>query len=342
MLPEAFAERRARRLRARLLPGTCTPRRCGATAPSSHPLRASCAQRVAAASAEAASRGGDAAPGSLAALAPLLPAFLGVAHPYGAAGGTYLRLRDATAGMALPCVADIKVRVAPLPCARCVAARSRLARSFSQLGFCTGEASFGAAYAAKCAAKDARTTSRVLGFRVAGAQHWTPDAEQRQHGPPCWRRMRLERAACAALDEAGARAELARFVSCGGAADGGAVVRAALPRLAALADWLHAHRGTRFFGASVLLLFDAAPLAGVGPAAEPAVDVKARAHAAACAQRALSIARQLVDFAHVAAAHGSRDDNVLGGLRALTQALQAAAVCARGGGGQMNAALHSV
>lgn len=300
---------------------------------------------------EAAARGGDDDAGSLAALAALLPAFLGVAHPYGAAGGTYLRLRDATAGMALPCVADIKVRGALSTHARCVAARSRLACALSQLGFCTGDASFGAAYAAKCAAKDARTTSGVLGYRVAGAQHWAPQPEQ-QRVPPCsprsWRCVRLERAACAALDAAGARAELARFVSCGGAADGGAVVRAALPHLAALADWLHAHRGTRFFGASVLLLFDAAPLAGPSPTSEPAVDVKARAHAAACAHRSLNIARprglapQLVDFAHVAAAHGSRDDNVLGGVRALAQALQAAAVRAQGGGGDMKAALQSV
>ena len=295
-------------------------------------------QRVAAASAEAAARGDDAEPGSLAALALLVPAFLGVAHPYGAAGGTYLRLRDATAGMALPCVADIKVRRSTLHAASLLSHASPAA---SQLGFCTGDASFGAAYAAKCAAKDARTTSGALGFRVCGAQHWAPHVEQREGpsgSPRPWQRVRLERTACAALDAAGARAQLERFVSCGGGADGAAVVRAVLPRLAALADWLHAHRGTRFFGASVLLLFDAAALAWASPSAEPPVDVKARAHAAAGVQRALTItrprgpARQLVDFAHVAAAQGCRDDNVLGGVRSLAHTLQAVAACAQGGG----------
>jgi hypothetical protein len=65
-------------------------------------------QRVAAAAAAAPT--GDA--GSLAALARFLPVFHGVAHPRGAAGGPHLRLSDATAALALPCVADIKVRTA--------------------------------------------------------------------------------------------------------------------------------------------------------------------------------------------------------------------------------------
>ncbi len=198
----------------------------------------------------------------------------------------------------------------------------------SQLGFCTGDARFGAAYAAKCAGKDARTTSAALGFRVAGAQHWEPQAAP----PGPWRRVRLERAACAALDAAGARDALVRFTSCGGADAAATAAHALLPRLAALADWLRAHRGTRFFGASVLLLYDAAPLGQAGPATPEALraDIKARAQrmreAASCAwlTRAPRGA-QLVDFAHVAAAEGERDDNVLGGVGALISALEAAA-----------------
>ena len=69
------------------------------------------AQRVAAEAAQAAEGGASAEPGSLAALAPLLPSFRGVAHPRGAEGGTYLRLSDAAAPLLLPCVADVKVRV---------------------------------------------------------------------------------------------------------------------------------------------------------------------------------------------------------------------------------------
>ena len=45
---------------------------------------------------------------------------------------------------------------------------------------------------------------------------------------------------------------------------------------------------------------------------------------AMCADRLRCADRQLVDFAHVAPADGARDDNVLGGLRALRAALAAA------------------
>ncbi len=135
-----------------------------------------------------------------------------------------------------------------------------------QIGFTTGDACFGEAYVAKCALKDGATTSRALGFRVAGMQHWQPGG-----APSCaWACVRAERRWCKALDAAGAAAALARFSACGVAdattarAVATGVLRGpggALSQLAALIAWFETQRELRFFGASVLLLFDAAPLA---------------------------------------------------------------------------------
>jgi hypothetical protein len=193
------------------------------------------------------------AAGSLAALAPFLPAFHGVAHPRGAAGGAHLRLADATASLALPCVADVKI------------------------GFSTGDARLGDTYAAKCARKDAATTSRATGFRLAGMQHWQRSGKaetlQQHDDAAAWACVRAERAWCKALDAPGALSALARFCACGldvGSAAGRATARAvlhgprgALAQLRGLMAWFEAQQECLFFGASVLLLYDAAPLRSV-------------------------------------------------------------------------------
>jgi hypothetical protein len=248
-----------------------------------------------------------------------------VAHPRGAAGGAHLRLSDATARLALPCVADIKI------------------------GFRTGDdARFGAAHAAKCARKDAETTSHSLGFRLAGMQHWRPrggsgreatEAEAaHQHdddsaSAAAWECMRAERAWCKALDAAGARAALARFVACGGdGALGAAAARAvlhgargALAQLRALTAALEAQRECLFFGASVLLLYDAAPLAAAAAEASPHLPHSSPTATVSLDADALRVTLLFVDFAHVLPAGGARDDNTLAGLRALHAALEAAA-----------------
>ena len=205
--------------------------------------RCSCAQRVTAAAASVDAAAVTSPRGALLArLARFVPSFHGVAYPRGPAGGAHLRLGDVTAALKLPCVADIK------------------------MGFTTGDARFGAAYVAKCAAKDAATTSATLGFRFAGAQHWRP--------PACgggvdgsWQVVRADRVACKSLDAAGTRAALHTFCACGD--DDEAVLRAVLcgaggsllARLRELAAWFDHQTALRFCGASVLLLFDAAPFA---------------------------------------------------------------------------------
>ncbi len=162
----------------------------------------------------------------------------------------------------------------------------------NQIGFTTGDACFGEAYVAKCALKDGATTSRALGFRVAGMQHWQPSG-----APSCaWACVRAERRWCKALDAAGAAAALARFGACGvvvaatARAVAAGVLRGpggALAQLAALIAWFETQRELHFLGASVLLLFDAAPLAAaaadearsISEVYAPAlgVDVKVRA-----------------------------------------------------------------
>jgi len=167
----------------------------------------------------------------LAELAGLVPAFWGSLE---AAGLRYLRLQDLTAELVRPCVADVK------------------------LGRRTADERLGdAARAAKCASKDAATTSAALGIRLAGMQHWAPSGE-------AWAVVRAERRWCAELTPASLRAALRVFSTCGGALDTDThVLRGAdglLAQLRALGDWFSRQTLLHFFGASALLLFDAAPV----------------------------------------------------------------------------------
>lgn len=107
-----------------------------------------------------------------------LQEFTGVVEPFGPGAGHFLRLRDFTAGLLAPCVLDVKARLASAirwqadrrPPPRLAGQCSRRAIAAAQIGYTTADPSLGEAYAAKCARKDAETTTATLGFRLGGMQ----------------------------------------------------------------------------------------------------------------------------------------------------------------------------
>ncbi len=186
-----------------------------------------------------------------------------------------------------------------------------------QLGFKTSdEALCSAAHAAKCAAKDAATTSASLGFRLAGAQGW--ELITSQAGPPGttlrtaqYARWRAERDDCKRLTSVTLRQALRRFFSAAAVPPTCAAARAAaaaqhLARMRACMDQI---RSMRLLGTSALVVFDAQPC-----------DSPASAAATCGCGRGVRV--HLVDFAHAFPVPG-RDDNVCAALQALCSELQA-------------------
>lgn len=182
----------------------------------------------------------------------------------------HLVLDDLLAGLEAPSVADIKI------------------------GAITWPPSSPEPYVAKCLAKDRETTSVLLGFRVSGVRVVGP-------GGGVWR---TERPEVKALDTAGVRRVLRRYVSsvsgkgvdCALAAvyggEGGV-----LSQLRELKAWFEEQTLFHFYSASILLGYDANAVLATG--AGGGVRVK------------------LVDFAHVAEGDGVIDHNFLGGLCSL-------------------------
>lgn len=165
-----------------------------------------------------------------------------------------------------------------------------------QLGFSTSdEALFGPLYAAKCAAKDAATTSSALGLRLSGAQGWWTDPSGGKGGGGAATAWRAPRAACKALRSSD---DVTRLLGWLFLSRAGALPSAARD-CAALSAWLHSQTAARFFGASVLLVFDADDTGGC---------------AAGCAVR-------LVDFAHTLVGRGP-DGGSAPGAAALAGMLQ--------------------
>ncbi|KAJ1279335.1 hypothetical protein BS78_04G147800 [Paspalum vaginatum] len=183
----------------------------------------------------------------------------------------HLVLDDLLAGLEAPSVADIKI------------------------GAITWPPSSPEPYVAKCLAKDRGTTSVLLGFRVSGVRVVAP-------GAAVWR---LERPELKALDTAGVRRVLRRYVS-SVAGDGMDCALAAavyggeggvLSQLRELKAWFEEQTLFHFYSASILLGYDANAVSASG--AGGGVRVK------------------LVDFAHVPEGDGVIDHNFLGGLCSL-------------------------
>ncbi|KAF0891966.1 hypothetical protein E2562_011343 [Oryza meyeriana var. granulata] len=188
----------------------------------------------------------------------------------------HIVLDDLLAGLPSPCVADVKI------------------------GACTWPPRSPDPYVTKCLAKDRETTSALLGFRVSGVR-----VAAAGQGGEVWRPDRSE---LKAMDAAGVRRVLRRYVSsCGGGGDGLDCALAAavyggeggvLAQLRELKAWFEEQTLFHFYSASILLGYDAnaasAPGGGGG-----GVRVK------------------LVDFAHVDEGEGVIDHNFLGGLCSL-------------------------
>uniref|UniRef100_A0A0A9C2T9 Inositol polyphosphate multikinase n=1 Tax=Arundo donax TaxID=35708 RepID=A0A0A9C2T9_ARUDO len=183
----------------------------------------------------------------------------------------HLVLDDLLAGLEAPSVIDIKI------------------------GACTWPPSSPEPYIAKCLAKDRGTTSVLLGFRISGARVVGS-------GGAVWR---TERPEVKALDTAGIRRVLQRYVSSVDGDDLDCALAAAvyggeggvLAQLRELKAWFEEQTLFHFYSASILLGYDANAVSATGGAA--GVRVK------------------LVDFAHVVDGDGVIDHNFLGGLCSL-------------------------
>lgn len=163
--------------------------------------------------------------------------------------------------------------------------------SVLQLGFTTSDGAIcGAAHVAKCAAKDAGSTSALLGFRLSGCGAWQPRASGR------WTRWSMLPEQCRQVTT---RAALTEALRCWAGCKPRVVLAAAqhVRRLRCAVDQI---RTMRLYSASVLLLYDAAE--GGDCTCEVA----------------------LVDFAHAFQAPQAplgRDENVIGALDILEQLL---------------------
>ncbi|KAL6634473.1 hypothetical protein ACP70R_027144 [Stipagrostis hirtigluma subsp. patula] len=187
----------------------------------------------------------------------------------------HIALEDLLAGVASPSVIDIKI------------------------GACTWPPSSPEPYVAKCLAKDRGSTSVLLGFRISGVRVVGP-------GDAVWT---LERPEIKALDTAGVRRVLRRYVSSVGGEGVDCALAAAvyggeggvLAQLRELKAWFEEQTLFHFYSASILLGYDANAVsaAGIGGG----VKVK------------------LVDFAHVTEGDGVIDHNFLGGLCSLIKFL---------------------
>ena len=224
------------------------------------------------------------------AAAPPLAAFLPRFHGVRAVRGLpHLALEDlAGAPFALPCVLDVKMGV----------------RSWGE-----GASEEKAAREAAKWPPQARLGLRFTGMRVGrlGAG-----------GAPEWRAWRARALPCGGGDEAPVAA-LTDFLG-GGAGDGSArldVVPPLLEKLRALEAWFCAQREFRFYGSSLLLVYDGVEAGGgrgdgggaaVAPRAPPAVQLR------------------MIDFAHACRAEEGAppgcDAGYLVGLRTLARALR--------------------
>ncbi|CAO2045958.1 unnamed protein product [Urochloa humidicola] len=197
----------------------------------------------------------------------LLPTEARPGEPY-----PHLVLDDLLAGLDAPSVADIKI------------------------GAITWPPSSPEPYVAKCLAKDRGTTSVLLGFRVSGIRAVGS-------GGAVWR---TERPEVKALDTAGVRRMLRRFVSSVPGEGADCALAAAvyggeggvLSQLRELKAWFEEQTLFHFYSASILIGYDA-NAASVTGGVGGGVRVK------------------LVDFAHVAEGDGVIDHNFLGGLCSL-------------------------
>ncbi|KAL6899135.1 hypothetical protein ACP4OV_005793 [Aristida adscensionis] len=149
----------------------------------------------------------------------------------------HIALEDILAGMAEPCVMDIKI------------------------GAITWPPNSPEPYVAKCLAKDRGTTSVLLGFRISGVRVAGPE-------DAVWKPERPE---LKALDTAGVRRVLRRYVS-SVAGEGLDCARAAavyggqtgvLAQLRELKKWFEEQTLFHFYSASILLGYDASA-AGAG------------------------------------------------------------------------------
>ncbi|KAL5218179.1 hypothetical protein ABZP36_018863 [Zizania latifolia] len=150
----------------------------------------------------------------------------------------HIVLEDLLAGIAAPCVADIKI------------------------GACTWSPLAPEPYVAKCLAKDLETTSALLGFRVSGVR-------VAGQGGAVWR---PERSELKGIDTAGVRGVLRRYVSsCGGDGPDCALAAAVyggdwgvLAQLRELKAWFEEQTLFHFYSASILLGYDANAVSAPG------------------------------------------------------------------------------
>ena len=163
-----------------------------------------------------------------------------------------------------------------------------------KVGFRTWSPEAGEAAILKCRQKDRATTSGALGFKICGMQVFEGVCGCYFKASKNWCKSNLTPPLVAGL--------LGRFPQNGTglcAADVYGGPRGALAQLRALEAWFESQTDFHFFSASVLILYE-----GAAKRAEDAhVQVK------------------LVDFAHTYWGVGKRDDNFLGGIRALADAL---------------------
>ena len=232
----------------------------------------------------AAARGGAASPP-----ASLLPRYGGVVRRGvgvgegvgdGLSGGAgdscaaFLALEDVTRRCARPCVMDVKMGV----------------RAWGE-----------DASAAKAAAERAKCPSQAaVGLRVTGMRVWQPATGRYRASRRGWGYS---------LDEASLPDAFRAFLADGAGGTRRDVLPALLARLAAIRAWFAQQHHLRFYGSSLLLVYDGAPRAGEEP--HHTADVR------------------MIDFAHVwpipteEQPHG-RDDGYLTGLDSLVRYLRAA------------------
>ena len=163
-----------------------------------------------------------------------------------------------------------------------------------KVGFRTWSPEANEAAILKCRRKDRATTSAALGFKICGMQVFEGACDCYYKASKNWCKSNVTLPVVAGL--------LGRFPQNGTGLYAVNVYggpRGALAQLRELEEWFESQTEFHFFSASVLILYE-----GAAKRAEDAhVQVK------------------LVDFAHTYWGVGARDDNFLGGIRALRGAL---------------------